>query len=205
MKVACLFSGGKDSTLASFVMKSGGFEVVLVTFVPENRESYMLHSKALGVVELQAKAMGMQIEVKHVSGEKEKEVEEMLSFIDEIKVDAICSGALSSEYQKQRVDYIAERLSIPSFAPLWHRFPYQDYENMDIIFSSVSAMGLEKKHIGKNAVPYLRKFNAFEGGDAETLVVDAPFFEKRVGLEYDVEWNGYDGEIIIKRAWLEEK
>ena len=205
MKVACLFSGGKDSTLASFVMKSSGFEVVLITFIPENKESYMLHSKALEVVELQAKAMEIEIKINHISGEKEREVEEMLSFIDKTKVDAICSGALSSEYQKQRIDYIAEQLSIPSFAPLWHKFPYEDYKKMKIIFSSVSAMGLEKKHLGDNVVPYLKRFNAFEGGDAETLVVDAPFFEKKLELEYDVRWNGYDGEIIVKNAWLEDK
>ncbi len=205
MKVAVLFSGGKDSTLASFVMQSSGYEVLLVSFFPENKDSFMLHSKALSVVSLQAEAMNLPLVKFNVTGEKEKEVEEMLVHLSKLNINGIASGAIASEYQKQRIDYIAERLGVPSYSPLWHRFPYEDYKEMSIIFSSVSAMGLSREMLGESAISFLEKYNAFEGGDAETLVLDAPFFKKSLLIDFDKKWDGYSGEILIKKTKLVDK
>lgn len=205
MRVGLLFSGGKDSTLASFILSQQGFEVLLITFIPENKDSFMLHTKALEIVDLQSKCLGLDIKKFHIKGEKEEEIEEMLSKISDLSIDALASGAILSEYQKQRIDYIANSLSIPSFSPLWHKFLYSDYEKMEIIFSSVSALGLTKNELGKSAIPFLRRYNAFEGGDAETLVLDAPFFSHKIAIEFDTVWKGMSGEIAIKSCCLIDK
>ncbi len=203
--IAVLFSGGKDSVLTSFVMQSKGYEVSLVSFFPENKESFMLHSVCVEITGLLAKAMDVKHYVFEVSGRKEEEVEEMKEGLRKIKAKGIASGAISSEYQKQRIDYIGEELGIPTYAPLWHKKLKQDYREMEIILSSVSAMGLSKEDLGKNAIEYMEEYNYFEGGDAETLVLDAPFFKKRVRVEFEKIWEGTGGYIKIVNAWLEGK
>ncbi len=207
MKVGLLFSGGKDSTLSAFLLSSQGFDVELITFIPENQESYMLHTPALEVTKYQASALNLPYHSFSISGEKEKEVEEMLSFLSSLDIEGIASGALASEYQKQRIDYIAHSLGIPSFSPLWHKgeavLPH--FKEMKIIFSSVSALGLSKELLGRDATPFLDKYEFFEGGDAETLVLDAPFFIYRLEVDYDVVWKGSSGRIMLKSIKLVEK
>ena len=205
MKVAVLFSGGKDSTLTAFLMNQLSFSITLVTFIPENKYSYMLHSRALEVVDFQAKAMGFPIKKFKVSGEKEKEVEEILKHLSSLNIEGIASGAVSSEYQKQRIDFIANELNVPSYAPLWHKYLLEDYKQMEVIFSSVSSMGLGEEHLGKPVDPFLLKYNFFEGGEAETLVLNAPFFQKKLDIEFEKVFRGTSGEIIIRSVKLVEK
>ena len=69
-KVAVLFSGGKDSTLAAFYTSSMGFETVLVTFSPSREDSYMLHKPCLSLTPLQAEAMDMERFAFEVSGDR---------------------------------------------------------------------------------------------------------------------------------------
>ena len=42
MKLGVLFSGGKDSTFATFIAKSQGYEIsCLISLLSKNKESYM--------------------------------------------------------------------------------------------------------------------------------------------------------------------
>lgn len=210
MKVLCFFSGGKDSTLAAFFTLQSGFEVELVTFFPENKESYMLHSTCLEITRYQAKAMGLKHHTFYVSGEKEREVEEMLSHLSKLKskinFSALCSGALASEYQKQRIDYMANELSIPSFSPLWHKGKAleEDYKHLNIIISKVSSANFGEELLGKQAQQFFDSLY-FEGGEAETLVLDAPFFSFSLKLEFEKKWYKDWGEIKVNKVMLLKK
>ncbi|MEM4295309.1 MAG: diphthine--ammonia ligase [Candidatus Anstonellales archaeon] len=213
MRVACLFTGGKDSTLAAHLMESNGYETILVTFMPKRKHSYMLHSENLNLTKLQAKALGMHHYMFYVSGIKEREVSEMLTCLkklkEELEFDAICSGAVESEYQKQRIDYISEKLHVPAFCPLWKRFSLlQAYEDMEILVVKVSAYGLDKNCLGKQFKDIKNEFihPFFEGGEAETAVLDAPFFNSRIIiLKKEIKWHKDWGELIIKDAEIREK
>ena len=45
-----------------------------------------------------------------------------------------------------------------------------------------------------------------EGGEYESLVLDAPFFKKKIRiLEARTVWNGESGHLLIEKARLEEK
>jgi diphthamide synthase (EF-2-diphthine--ammonia ligase) len=45
-----------------------------------------------------------------------------------------------------------------------------------------------------------------EGGEFETLVLDAPFFKKRVRiLESEIKWDGMAGIYLVKKAGLDNK
>ena len=60
MKLAVLFSGGKDSTYAMYLAKKQGYEIsCLISVVSENKNSYMFHTPSISATEVQAKAMNL--------------------------------------------------------------------------------------------------------------------------------------------------
>ena len=208
-KIAVLFSGGKDSTLAAFYTSSMGFDPLLVTFSPKLEDSYMLHKPCLSLTPLQAKAMGMKLYSFDVSGEKEKEVDEMLKHLKKLDVDGISTGAVESEYQKQRIDYIGEELGIPTYSFLWHRNKevMDDFGEMEITLIKAAGYGISASDVGKPFRiyhPYIHPF--LEGGEGETAVLDAPFFNKRITIEKSEIRLGKDtAELVIKKASLKGK
>jgi len=205
MNVAVSFSGGKDSTrTVEWCLKNHNVKCLL-TFYPKNMESYMLHSVNLDVARLAAKALGLKHKRVVVSGEKEKEVEEMKEAIRRLKVDAIACGGIASNYQKERFEKIARELGIKLFAPFWgvdgEKFLRETIDlGYEVIIVSVSTLGLDKSWLGRridhetvDELLKLKKFGlniVFEGGEAETLVLDGPIFKKRIEiLESEIIWD----------------
>lgn len=224
MRVAVLYSGGKDSNYAFYWALKQGFEVkYLVSMVSESDESYMYHVPNIHLTELQARAIGIPLVKGFTSGEKEKEVKDLKAVLEGLKIDGVVAGALESEYQKRRVDRVAEELGIESFAPAWHRDPV-DYmreliEIFDIVMVGVSAYGLDKGWLGRKidgkALEELVRLHerykvhvAGEGGEFETFVRDAPFFKAKIVFdEVEKKWSecNYSGVLEVKRAHLEKK
>lgn len=89
--------------------------------------------------------------------------------------------------------------------------------NFEVIIVSVSAMGLDESWLGRRITTELledllelhKKYGvhlAFEGGEAETLVLDCPLFGKRIDIiEAEKVWNRDSGHYIIKEAVLTNK
>ena len=223
MRVAVLYSGGKDSNYALYWALKQGFEVkYLVSMVSESDESYMYHVPNIHLTELQAKAIGIPLIKGFTSGEKEKEVEDMKAVLEGLKIDGVVAGALASEYQKQRVDRVAAELDLKSFAPAWHRDPVDYMRELigifDIVTVGTAAYGLDEHWLGRKidekALEELIKLHekyrihvAGEGGEFETFVRDAPFFKARIIFdEVEKKWNGcnYSGVLEVKRAHLEK-
>ena len=88
---------------------------------------------------------------------------------------------------------------------------------MDVIMVGVAAMGLGKEWLGRHlddkSVKELMKISdkyrfdpTGEGGEFDTLVLDAPMYKKRIKLlKYKVEWKLDRGRLIIEDAKLEVK
>ena len=109
MKVAVLFSGGKDSCLALWYAIHQGWDVVtLISVHPENRDSWMFHYPAVSLTRLQAQSMDLPLVIVDTSGEKDRELEDLTSCLIDMKellgVEAIVLGAVASEYQRRRID-----------------------------------------------------------------------------------------------------
>lgn len=103
MRLAVLFSGGKDSTYATLLAMKEGHEIrYLVTMLPEKQDSWMFHWPAVELTELQAEAIGIKQIAQKTSGEKEKELEDLKNTLGKIKneIDGVVSGAIASSYQK---------------------------------------------------------------------------------------------------------
>lgn len=207
-KAVCLFSGGKDSVFSVFCAIFQGFEPVLLTFKSEEY-SMMFHHPNIKWTKLQAEAMGL----KHIIIEtsSKNELADLEAKLQELKPDAIFSGAIGSEYQRQRIEQIGERLGIATYAPLWHKDKVLMEEmlaNFEIYTVAVSAQDLGPEFLGKQFSEIVKKnlnIHPFlEGGEGETFVAYAPFFTKRIIIdEWEKQWDGVRGIAHIKKAHLE--
>ncbi|MBI2075962.1 MAG: TIGR00289 family protein [Candidatus Aenigmarchaeota archaeon] len=198
MNLAALLSGGKDSMYALYLAGRENKITYIVTITSENPESYMFHVPNVHLVEEQAKLMGIEIIKKTTKGEKEKELEDLKSVLGTIagKVDGIVTGAIESNYQKQRVDKICKELNLKSLAPLWHKSPEGLLRSMikdgfEIIITAVAAPPLDDKWLGRKIdekcveelVHLNKKYGIHpsgEGGEYESLVLDCPLFKKKL-------------------------
>ncbi len=195
MRVAVLFSGGKDSVFAAFACLQMGWEVSLLTVLPAEH-STMFHHPNLKWCKNQASAMGLHIKTVRAGGKTEKdELFAMKRALAGMKVDAVASGAIESEYQKERVDRIAHELGIRSFAPVWRTgraLLEEQCRYFESYLVAVAAEGLDGSLLGRrfdwDFVEYAGGLRIsvsphLEGGEGETFVANAPFFKKRLKVK----------------------
>lgn len=222
MSNACLFSGGKDSTMALHRAADAGVEVdLLITMRPRSNESYMFHYPNVEHTALQARALGISHVFAETTGEKEKELVDLERALVDNGVKVLVTGATYSRYQGDRINAMAERLGIEHMAPLWHIDPMEELnelaERYDAIIASVSAEGFDESFLGKRIdagmIGRLAGLNKkhginmlFEGGEAETFVLDAPLFRKRIVVEKaETSFANGRGTYRIEKARLGDK
>lgn len=223
-----LFSSGKDSTYAAYIMQRQNYRLgCLVAIQSENQESYMFHTPAIEMAKLQAKAMKLPLLMVKTKGEKEielKDLERALSLAKKrYKIEGVVSGAIFSTYQRDRVERVCDKLGLKIFSPLWHKPQEMEMRELlaagfEVIISAVASEGMDKSWLGrkvdKNLIVEMvnlhKKYGtniAFEGGEAESLVLDCPLFKKKIELvEFDkVMDSDCSGRIVVKKARLVEK
>jgi len=225
MKVAVLFSGGKDSAFALWYAQLQGWDVTsLVTVVSASEDSWMFHYPAIRWTKLQAQAIGIHQTLIPTTGVKEQELDDLSAGLEELTkstgIDAVVSGAVASEYQRTRLDNICESLSLKSFVPLWHKNQEQLVEEQitagfEIILTSCSALGLNVSWLGRKLgqpeLEELVKLNrryglsvAFEGGEAETFVLAGPIFKGRLSLiRATPRWSADSGHLEMEEVRFE--
>jgi ABC transporter with metal-binding/Fe-S-binding domain ATP-binding protein len=224
MKVASLFSGGKDSAFALWYAELQGWSIeALVTVFPEKTDSWMFHYPALKWTGLQAKAAGLEQVCVRTSGVKEQELEDLRAALDSLKkasgIEGLVSGAIASEYQRTRLDNVCENLGLRSFAPLWHKnqewLVKEEIEaGFEVIVTACNALGLNEnwlgRRLGHNDLEELIKLNkkyglspAFEGGEAETFTLAGPTFKNRLSVRRMTRhWSGDSGYLDLERVEL---
>ena len=86
------------------------------------------------------------------------EVEDLYDLIvsarAEVEFDAVCSGAILSDYQRVRVESVCSRLNLVSLAYLWRRDQSELLQEMidcgvKACIIKCAALGLEEWHLGK--------------------------------------------------------
>lgn len=227
MKLASLFSGGKDSTFAIYKAKQDGHSIeCLISAFPKSDESHLLHHPNISTTSLQAKSMRIpQIITRINSTDPQIELEELQNLLEKAKkdfgIDGIVHGGLFSDYQRIRFETIGNNLNLKVVSPLWH-VEQKNYlkELLDskfkFIITSVSSAGLDETWLGReitrNDVEQLERLSAkhgfnltFEGGEAETFVLDCPlFYSPIVIMTANKIWDGYRGRFEITEAVLEK-
>jgi ABC transporter with metal-binding/Fe-S-binding domain ATP-binding protein len=196
----------------------------MLSVFPKSDESHLLHHPNMKWTSLQSESMKIpQFTIESSSDETSTELELMEKILvkaqNEYDVEGIVHGGIKSNFQKNNFENLCKKLNLKSFAPLWESEPKQyldDLISSDFVFiiTSVSSGGLDDswlgKKIGKEEINKLQNlsekfgFNLnFEGGEAETFVLNCPLFSHPIEiLKEKKSWDGYRGRFEILDARL---
>jgi predicted ATP pyrophosphatase (TIGR00289 family) len=221
MKLAALISGGKDSMLALHRAVEKYEVVCLIGVIPENPHSYMFHTPNLHLLDAISSCLQLPIYKIPTAGEEELEVDDLARALEVLKVDGIVIGGIESKYQRSRFQRVCNKLGIEMFAPIWHEKPAKLMEKIvekfDVIIVKVAARGMDEGWLGKKiddkTLEKLKVLNkkygvhlAGEGGEYETLVLDAPLYKRRIVVKKQrIKWEGSSGMLEVIEFGLEEK
>ncbi|MDP2908341.1 MAG: diphthine--ammonia ligase [Nanoarchaeota archaeon] len=228
MRLGALFSSGKDSSYALYLMQKQGYEIkCLITIKSKNPDSFMFHTPNIEMTKLQAEAMELPLLEQTTEGKKEAEVRDLEKALEKAKekykIGGVVTGALFSDYQRTRIEKVCDKINLKVFSPLWHKDQEKEVrdlvkEGFKVVLSSVAAEGLDRNWLGKELdngmIDRLVKLNkksglnvAGEGGEYESLVLDAPMFKKKIEItDADIiEEDKNIARLIIKKAELAKK
>ena len=191
MRLASLFSGGKDSVFSMYLAVQSGYEVpYIVSMKPVNNESWIFHVPNIDMVPAMAEAMGRIHVQGYTDGTEEGDMSGLREALSGLDVDGIVMGAVWSDYQMDRMNRVCDELGLKVFAPLWRKS--QDLVLDEIVDSGIEAViigyyaeGFGPEWLGRkidrDAVDELaglnRRFSVSvtgEGGEYETFVTDSP-------------------------------
>ncbi len=203
MKLAVLFSGGKDSTFATYLAKNQGHNIAcLISINSQNKFSYMYHTPSISSTKKQAESMQIPLIEQKTKGNKEVELKDLKKALSEaqkkFKIQGIVTGAVESVYQSSRIQKICNELNLEVFNPLWQKDQFELLNdliknNFEVIITAVAADGLDKSWLGRkidkdfikdiNLLNKKYKINpAGEGGEFESFVLNCPLFKKRLKI-----------------------
>ena len=132
--------------------------------------------------------------------------EKLKALLKRLRVEGIAAGAVASEYQRRRIEKLAEELGIPTYTPLWHKedeLMQEVLQYFETYITAVAAEGLDASWLGekfeKLASAKIKNIRPFlEGGEGETFVVNAPFFKQRIKIKsWKKKWDKTRGEAEI--------
>ena len=200
MRIAVLSSGGKDSSAAWWWAMCRGWEIAAVVTVDiQDGDSHMFQVPSTKWVERQALLANVPWVNVPASGSVEDEIDALEQALSKLEIDGIVSGALRSDFQKQRLECMSQRLNIHSFSPLWHQTPIEHLKGMveagfQIMLTSVSCEGLDHTWLGHvltessllelHALSKQHRFNVDgEGGEYETYVLGYHIWSRALQVE----------------------
>jgi predicted ATP pyrophosphatase (TIGR00289 family) len=221
--VTALVSGGKDSIYAAYLAETQGWTVdELVTLRPRDPDSMMFHTPNLPVVPLQAEAWAKPHRFVDVPGTGSVAEEEALERALQ-GPGTVVAGAVGSSFQWGRLHRVAYRVGRKVYTPLWGKAPERVVQEeilagLSIRFVHLAAESLDPALLGQpldeGAFRQLltlsqeraRVHVAGEGGEYETVVLDAPFFIRRIVVDAVEHHRTRDvSRLNILRAHLEPK
>jgi ABC transporter with metal-binding/Fe-S-binding domain ATP-binding protein len=187
----------------------------------------MFHYPGTRWTRLQAEAMGLPLfdfesQARNLDEELADLRVALQTLMHRYRITGVLTGTVASDFQKRRIDILCDELGLKSFSPLWRKDPLLIVEEelalgLDFIMTSCMALGLGEHWLGRrldsDAISELKSLRdryglniAFEGGEAETFVFDAPIFNKRIIIASSSKhWKGDSGYLEIEKAYLEEK
>ncbi len=222
MKLAALYSGGKDSNYALYLAQQAGHEVnALVTLFPREG-SWMYHVPNVRWTRLQARALGLPQIVEEAGEGEREELEALERVLARTEAEGLVAGAVASDYQYARVGEVCEALGLWVHAPLWRKDPRRLLEEyveagFHVLVVAVSAEGLDASWLGRRLDPPAcadlaalhERYGVHpigEGGEYETMVLDGPNFASRLTVRRaEKVWEGSSGVLQLRDVGLHAK
>jgi len=223
MRLASLYSGGKDSTFSLYLAEQMGHDVpYLVNVVPEDAASWIFHTPNLSLVPLMAESMGKELVTAGSTGTEEGDMDGLRLALRGLDVKGVVSGAIWSDYQWDRMNIVCGELGLKLIAPLWRKD--QDMLMDQFLDSGIRAViagcyaeGLGEEWLGREidaeAVEELKAVRARtgisimgEGGEYESLTLDSPMHSRPLEiLEAEKDWSRQGGTLRVLKARLQER
>ena len=199
MRLAALYSGGKDSTFALYLAEQMGNEILaLVNIRPADKGSWIFHTPNLDAVPVMAEALGLPLVTAESDGTEEGDLDALRLALKGLDIDGVVVGALWSDYQWDRMNRVLGELDLVMVAPLWRKDQETVYDEMvaagiDAVIVGVFAEGLDESWLGRrldaDAKKGLLKLRdrygvsiMGEGGEYESMTLDSPIHRKRLRI-----------------------
>jgi len=225
MKVAVLYSGGKDSTFAIDYCRKKGWEIsYLLSVKPTRKDCFLFHFATVEHTPLIAEMLNIPHHLISCSvADPHQEALLVKEIVEKYPVDAVVLGGTGlQETQIRSVQKALAPLGVKAF-PAHFGFEHGNvFKTMiengyEILITQVASDGLNTwlgKTITKENFAQLEKESlqygfhiGFEGGYADTLVLDAPFFSKRLVIEtkHAIWDDKYCGHLILDKIKIADK
>lgn len=224
MKLASLYSGGKDSTYSIFLMEQAGHEVpLLVSVQPSDTDSMMFHTPNIEIVGEIAQSMRKKLLT--ARAEKGEELAVLFRLIEQAKglgAEGIVTGAIQSDYQFTRIDMLCHEAGLRCFSPLWRKS--QSLLLRDVIEAGIRAVvvataaeGLGVRHLGRiidrtfaEEIETLNRKTGVnqcgEGGEYETFTLDSPLHREELTIaDYSTAVTGLSSVMRIRKLEKRKK
>lgn len=196
MKVAVLWSGGKESCLACHKAMTQGYNVAcIVTFV--GNRPFICHP--LPLMSLQSKAIGIQHFRVKVKEPYRKEYRKAISHLIKTSgIEGVVTGDISfmNNIHRNWIENVCAGLNIRLIKPLWGLHPYQILDEVlsqgfRAIFTCVRQPWFDDGWLGceldRDRLKRLKALNdeyginlCGEKGEYHTMVIDAPIFKEAI-------------------------
>ena len=146
----------------------------------------------------------IKTESKNEPGSISDEIDDLYNLLSKAKkqfpdLNSVSCGAILSDYQRLRLEYVAKKLNLTVLAPLWQYDQIQVLNELmsnkiEVIICKTASLGLNpRKHLGKtinHMYPILCKLSetygvnaAGEGGEFESLCLFCPgVYKKRIRI-----------------------
>ncbi|MFP4590949.1 MAG: diphthine--ammonia ligase [Halobacteriales archaeon] len=228
-----LYSGGKDSYLALDAAERSGRSVERLVTVDAPPGSYVYHAPATAAAALAARAMGTAHDRLDLDGDPgrssrsaaAREAAPLASYLEarlaEGPVAGLVSGVVASTYQHDLLVSLCDTHGLELYAPLWGRpggevLAALERRGVAADVVAVAAEGLDRSWLGRRldasataellALATRRGVHpAGEGGEFETLVVDAPRFDAPIRYRARRVWDGTRGHLSLEQSWLADE
>ncbi len=226
MKVAVLYSGGKDSAHAiDFALRKGWTIDYLLSVKPNRTDCFLFHFPTVEHTPLIAQSLGIKhILIPCTVADPTLEANLVKEIIEKNPVEAVVLGGVG--LQETQLGSLQKAL-LPLGIDVFASHAGEDEETImrdmiargfRIIITQYATDGLNQDWLGRELTlenfEHLKKLSTQygfdllgEGGYYDTLTIDAPFFPKALEIldSYKVAESKYSGHLVVTKAALVAK
>ena len=216
MRLASLYSGGKDSTFSLYLAEQSGHDVpYMVNIRAEKDESWIFHTPNQNAVPVLAELMGKRLVQGKTDGSEDDDMNALRRALDGLDVEGVVTGAVLSDYQWDRMNLVCGDLGLKVISPLWRKD--QDMILNEMIDSGIKAMiigvyaeGFDESWLGriidKDTFKELKELNKRygisvmgEGGEYESLTIGSPMQKRPLTMISEKkEWKNMAGTMNVQ-------
>jgi len=215
MRLASLYSGGKDSAFSLYLAEQMGHDVpYVVNIVPDHGASWIFHTPNLGSVPIMAEQMGKKLVTGRSTGDEDGDMAGLRDALDGLDVEGVVTGAVWSDYQWDRMNIVCGDLGLKLIAPMWRKD--QDMLLDALIDSGIEAVivgcyaeGFDESWLGRpidrDAARDLRELRdkysisvMGEGGEYESMTLSSPLYAHPLRIKSaEKEWKRNAGTLNV--------